>query len=169
MIALLQNRNDEDGRQSRHATRNWQFVYPRVLAAYGCHHSKFVRTQRVPRAPRGGTLGTPLRFSAHLQRCLPLSVLRLKLRMRMRVHPVVSCPQFILVYRTGVRVAVHTANCIPRDWAVKSQGVWVQDFPLKQDPAAPASQFEDDLIRYLEGARDGRSRLCLCVGIGTAC
>lgn len=33
---------------------------------------------------------------------------------------------FLLFYPTGVRVVVHTANLIMRDWSYKSQGAWVQ-------------------------------------------
>lgn len=33
---------------------------------------------------------------------------------------------FLLFYDTGVRVVVHTANTVLREWRYKSQGFWVQ-------------------------------------------
>eukprot|EP00250_Pteridium_aquilinum_P016998 c23402_g1_i3 orf=440-2491(-) len=57
----------------------------------------------------------------------------------------------ILVYRTGVRVIVHTANLIYVDWNNKTQGLWMQDFPYKNEMnKGSTSAFEDDLIEYLE-------------------
>ncbi|CAH8361147.1 unnamed protein product [Eruca vesicaria subsp. sativa] len=58
-----------------------------------------------------------------------------------------------LVYPRGVRVVVHTANLIHVDWNNKSQGLWMQDFPWKDDEdkdTTPKScGFEDDLVDYL--------------------
>ncbi|KAL0709534.1 hypothetical protein Bca4012_016512 [Brassica carinata] len=58
-----------------------------------------------------------------------------------------------LVYHRGVRVVVHTANLIHVDWNNKSQGLWMQDFPWKDDDddkdAHKACGFEDDLVDYL--------------------
>ncbi|CAH9081531.1 unnamed protein product [Cuscuta epithymum] len=56
----------------------------------------------------------------------------------------------ILVYPKGVRVVVHTANLIYVDWNNKSQGLWMQDFPWK-DQKCPSVEcgFERDLIDYL--------------------
>ncbi|XP_019169528.1 PREDICTED: tyrosyl-DNA phosphodiesterase 1 [Ipomoea nil] len=55
-----------------------------------------------------------------------------------------------LVYPKGVRIVVHTANLIHVDWNNKSQGLWVQDFPWK-DQKCPSMEcgFERDLIDYL--------------------
>eukprot|EP01135_Chromosphaera_perkinsii_P005875 Nk52_evm8s370 gene=Nk52_evmTU8s370 len=64
----------------------------------------------------------------------------------------------------SVRVVVHTANLIERDWEFKTQGVYVsQPFPLKSQASAKAREvntpsvfvntFEQDLIRYLKGYR----------------
>ena len=39
---------------------------------------------------------------------------------------------FILKYVTGVRVIIHTANLIYVDCNNKTQGIWWQDFPLKE-------------------------------------
>ncbi|XP_028767822.1 tyrosyl-DNA phosphodiesterase 1 isoform X2 [Neltuma alba] len=56
----------------------------------------------------------------------------------------------ILVYPQGVRVIVHTANLIYVDWNNKSQGLWMQDFPWKdQNNPTKGSGFENDLIEYL--------------------
>ncbi|KAL1205929.1 Tyrosyl-DNA phosphodiesterase 1 [Cardamine amara subsp. amara] len=56
-----------------------------------------------------------------------------------------------LVYPRGVRVIVHTANLIHVDWNNKSQGLWMQDFPWKDDDKDPPKGcgFEGDLIDYL--------------------
>lgn len=57
----------------------------------------------------------------------------------------------LLIYPTGVRVIVHTANMIYVDWNNKTQGLWMQDFPYKSEAdKRGASSFEDDLVEYLE-------------------
>ncbi|GLC33895.1 hypothetical protein PLESTB_000815500 [Pleodorina starrii] len=43
---------------------------------------------------------------------------------------------FLLTYPTGLRLVVHTANCVSPDCNDKTQGVWVQDFPRKQQGPA---------------------------------
>ncbi|CAI9259257.1 unnamed protein product [Lactuca saligna] len=59
-----------------------------------------------------------------------------------------------LVYPEGVRIIVHTANLIYVDWNNKSQGLWMQDFPLKnQDCLNKGSGFETDLIDYLSALK----------------
>ncbi|KAL9236902.1 hypothetical protein vseg_011516 [Gypsophila vaccaria] len=60
----------------------------------------------------------------------------------------------LLVYPRGVRVIVHTANLIHVDWNNKSQGVWMQDFPWKdQHETSNGSQFESDLVDYLKALK----------------
>ncbi|KAA8519997.1 hypothetical protein F0562_014253 [Nyssa sinensis] len=55
-----------------------------------------------------------------------------------------------LVYPQGVRIIVHTANLIYVDWNNKSQGLWMQDFPWKdQSNSSKGCGFESDLIDYL--------------------
>ncbi|KAL0784651.1 hypothetical protein Bca101_000896 [Brassica carinata] len=58
-----------------------------------------------------------------------------------------------LLYPRGVRVVVHTANLIHVDWNNKSQGLWMQDFPFKDDDddkdSTKSCGFEDDLVDYL--------------------
>ncbi|XP_020256588.1 tyrosyl-DNA phosphodiesterase 1 isoform X2 [Asparagus officinalis] len=57
----------------------------------------------------------------------------------------------ILVYATGVRVVVHTANLIYVDWNNKTQGLWMQDFPWKDNnSSSKGSSFENDLVDYLK-------------------
>lgn len=57
----------------------------------------------------------------------------------------------LLVYSRGVRVVVHTANLIYVDWNNKTQGLWMQDFPVKEKKdIGKTSPFEDDLVEYLE-------------------
>lgn len=60
----------------------------------------------------------------------------------------------LLVYPTGVRIIVHTANLIYVDWNNKSQGLWMQDFPWK-DPSNASKRcgFEDDLVDYLSALK----------------
>ncbi|GKV41727.1 hypothetical protein SLEP1_g49225 [Rubroshorea leprosula] len=56
----------------------------------------------------------------------------------------------ILVYPRGVRIIVHTANLIYVDWNNKSQGLWMQDFPWKdENNMKKGCGFENDLIDYL--------------------
>eukprot|EP00898_Chlorokybus_atmophyticus_P002644 jgi/Chlat1/3380/Chrsp23S03810 len=60
----------------------------------------------------------------------------------------------LLMYKHGIRVVVHTANLVNSDFNNKTQGVWVQDFPLKSTTGSkPASLFEDDLLFYLEALK----------------
>eukprot|EP00118_Oscarella_pearsei_P011910 m.83681 g.83681 ORF g.83681 m.83681 type:complete len:474 (+) comp36365_c0_seq2:231-1652(+) len=56
----------------------------------------------------------------------------------------------LLLYDVGIRVVVHTANLIPRDWSQKTQGVWMSPiFPKGKE----SSQFQTDLIAYLSAYR----------------
>ncbi|KAJ4976556.1 hypothetical protein NE237_001662 [Protea cynaroides] len=56
----------------------------------------------------------------------------------------------LLVYPRGVRIIVHSANLINVDWNNKSQGLWMQDFPWKdQKNVNKGHKFENDLIDYL--------------------
>ncbi|KMS96656.1 hypothetical protein BVRB_8g201170 isoform B [Beta vulgaris subsp. vulgaris] len=60
----------------------------------------------------------------------------------------------LLLYPRGVRVIVHTANLIHVDWNNKSQGLWMQDFPWKdQNEANKGCPFETDLIDYLQALK----------------
>lgn len=59
--------------------------------------------------------------------------------------------KFIIVaYATHVRVCIHTANYLSIDWADKTQGVWMQDFPLKAAGLRNSSAFENDLVDYMK-------------------
>ncbi|BBN01781.1 tyrosyl-DNA phosphodiesterase 1 [Marchantia polymorpha subsp. ruderalis] len=56
----------------------------------------------------------------------------------------------LLLYETGLRVVVHTANLIHADWNNKTQGLWMQDFPRKTSLTHRVSSgFEEDLVEYL--------------------
>ncbi|KAF3661450.1 Tyrosyl-DNA phosphodiesterase-related isoform 2 [Capsicum annuum] len=61
----------------------------------------------------------------------------------------------LLVYPTGVRVIVHTANLIYVDWNNKSQGLWMQDFPWKDqnNNLGKDGGFENDLVNYLSALK----------------
>ena len=68
--------------------------------------------------------------------------------------------KFILIgFPTGIRVIVTSANFIYSDFQQKSNGVYCQDFPLKQPPSAAAastttttttSPFEESLVDYIQ-------------------
>ncbi|WCJ20295.1 Tyrosyl-DNA phosphodiesterase 1 [Euphorbia peplus] len=59
-----------------------------------------------------------------------------------------------LVYPRGVRIIVHTANLIYVDWNNKSQGLWMQDFPWKDETGQTKKcGFENDLIDYLSALK----------------
>lgn len=60
----------------------------------------------------------------------------------------------MLLYTEGMRVVIHTANLIQRDWDRKTQAVWISPlFPKleKQETAAAPSmsEFATDLLAYL--------------------
>ena len=56
---------------------------------------------------------------------------------------------FLLLYPSGLRLIIHTANLIHPDCNNKTQGLWHQDFPLKSATAPPTSEFESSLAAYL--------------------
>ncbi|XP_065882346.1 tyrosyl-DNA phosphodiesterase 1-like [Dysidea avara] len=57
----------------------------------------------------------------------------------------------LLAYEDGLRVVIHTANLIARDWHQKSQGVWIsRKFPnLSKDADTVQTGFKTDLLDYL--------------------
>ncbi|XP_078436994.1 tyrosyl-DNA phosphodiesterase-like protein isoform X2 [Wolffia australiana] len=60
----------------------------------------------------------------------------------------------LLVYPHGLRVIIHTANLIYVDWNNKTQALWMQDFPLKNDSAGKGGcPFENDLVDYLNSLK----------------
>jgi Tyrosyl-DNA phosphodiesterase len=52
-------------------------------------------------------------------------------------------------YKTGLRVAITTANFTEVDWTLKIQGTYVQDFPRKPSSRS-SSEFECSLISHCE-------------------
>tara|TARA_B110000483_G_scaffold161768_1_gene191761 strand:+ start:883 stop:1416 length:534 start_codon:yes stop_codon:yes gene_type:complete len=76
---------------------------------------------------------------------------------------------FLLVYDTGCRVCVHTANLIHGDVHKRTNAMWCQDFPLKSlndlKTCAAESEFEHDLTRYL-GALGWKDDACVVPGMG---
>ncbi len=93
---------------------------------------------------------TVFKFSKILQNSKPCDWVLHKppLRLSYGTH---HSKAMLLVYPTGVRVIVHTANLIHVDWNNKSQGLWMQDFPWKTDACKgkKSSVFENDLVEYL--------------------
>ncbi|EXB31386.1 Tyrosyl-DNA phosphodiesterase 1 [Morus notabilis] len=60
----------------------------------------------------------------------------------------------LLVYPRGVRIIIHTANLIYVDWNNKTQGLWMQDFPWKeQNNPSKGCAFENDLTDYLSALK----------------
>ncbi|OQR99715.1 tyrosyl-DNA phosphodiesterase [Thraustotheca clavata] len=57
----------------------------------------------------------------------------------------------VLFYSQFVRVAIFTANFLAGDWNDKTQGIWYQDFPLKEESttSTATNTFEQDLAGYL--------------------
>ncbi|CAI2166709.1 13450_t:CDS:10 [Funneliformis geosporum] len=53
-----------------------------------------------------------------------------------------------------MRMVIHTANAIRRDWADKTQGVYMTPFLSKKRENATCSEFELDLIEYLDSYGD---------------
>jgi len=76
-----------------------------------------------------------------------------------------------LIYPTGVRIVVHTANLIYIDWNNKSQGLWMQDFPYKIGVAQESkpSPFENDLVEYLQALEVGCSFTLLVLVLRLVC
>ncbi|XP_038045909.1 tyrosyl-DNA phosphodiesterase 1-like [Patiria miniata] len=62
----------------------------------------------------------------------------------------------LLLYTNGMRVVIHTANMIDRDWYQKTQGVWISPLFPKAGPGtvtdSPTS-FQRDLVEYLTAYR----------------
>jgi tyrosyl-DNA phosphodiesterase-1 len=125
-------------RRHSFAPRGAQIHTPPV-ANFGTHHSKAVR------ACTRAHIHTLVRGA-----CTQLTRVRSP-RVRRRRHQLIVC------YRTHVRVCVTTANFLAIDWGLKTEGVWMQDFPLKASraaatsavPAQSSSDFEDTLVAYL--------------------
>lgn len=60
---------------------------------------------------------------------------------------------FLVQYPTGLRVIITTANMIQCDCSSKSQGIWWQDFPRRDDQSPPDSPFHSDLRDYVRALR----------------
>lgn len=57
---------------------------------------------------------------------------------------------FFLQYERGIRIIIHTANLLYCDVNNKSQSVFMQDFPTKAAGDESVSDFEHELIQYME-------------------
>ena len=66
---------------------------------------------------------------------------------------------FIIGSKDGVRVAIHTANIISCDINNKSQGIWMQDFPIKKAGAPASSDFEEQLVKYFLSLQKHAARM----------
>lgn len=65
----------------------------------------------------------------------------------------VHSKMFLLFYPTGCRVCIHTANMVPGDWNMKTQGAYLRDFPLRSiddiDKIGVECDFEQTLSEYV--------------------
>ena len=70
----------------------------------------------------------------------------------------------IFFHPRGIRVCIHTANYIHTDIFKKTQGIWIQDFPLKPVTApereASRSDFETVLTDYFTRCCKDHERAC---------
>ena len=57
---------------------------------------------------------------------------------------------FLVGFEDYLRVMIHSSNLINDDCFKKTQGVWTQDFPVKQQAGAGSSDFEDVLVDYMK-------------------
>jgi tyrosyl-DNA phosphodiesterase-1 len=86
------------------------------------------------------------------------------------------CKIAIVFYRSGMRVCITTANFIPEDFTFRTQGIYVQDFPLRVESSFNLQKrrgdkfmgdFESTLVDYLRSVRHidedlPRIRLLVC-------
>ena len=61
-------------------------------------------------------------------------------------------------FKDGVRVSIHTANIISCDLHNKSQGIWMQTFPIKK-AGAGSSDFEEQLVKYFLSLQKHAARM----------
>lgn len=68
-----------------------------------------------------------------------------------------------LLYKSGIRIIIHTSNLVAKDWHQKTQGMWISPLlsPLKNgDSEAKSSfSFKRDLVEYLQTYRKHSSLL----------
>lgn len=53
-----------------------------------------------------------------------------------------------------MRIVISTANFIQVDFENKTNAFWMQDFPKKTSRSKPMTDFEENLIHYLETMKD---------------
>ncbi|CAF0751248.1 unnamed protein product [Rotaria sordida] len=59
-----------------------------------------------------------------------------------------------LLYETGLRIVIHTANLISQDWRQKTQGIWISPIcPKTNDTRESKTNFKKDLLDYIEQYR----------------
>ncbi|CAF5067587.1 unnamed protein product, partial [Rotaria magnacalcarata] len=59
-----------------------------------------------------------------------------------------------LLYETGLRIVIHTANLILQDWKQKTQGIWISPIcPKMNDDRESKTNFKKDLLEYIERYR----------------
>lgn len=56
----------------------------------------------------------------------------------------------VVFYESGVRICITTANFTETDFLYKLQGIFTQDFPVKNLSSSKSSLFENDLIAHCE-------------------
>lgn len=59
-----------------------------------------------------------------------------------------------LLYETGLRIVIHTANLILQDWKQKTQGIWISPIcPKGTNDSPPKTNFKKDLLEYIDRYR----------------
>ncbi|CAH0366895.1 unnamed protein product [Pelagomonas calceolata] len=76
---------------------------------------------------------------------------------------------FLIGFDDSLRVAIHTANIISCDINNKTQGIWMQNFPIKKAGAPATSDFEEQLVKYFLSLQKHAARMPQSwMGLGAA-
>ena len=96
--------------------------------------------------------GEPPSRAAVMQQVVQASGLQAKVTFHLPPFPPYGTHHtkaFLLQYDTGLRIIVFTANALYPDCNNKSQALFYQDFPLKDELSPTTSVFEKDLLEYI--------------------
>lgn len=98
-----------------------------------------------------------LEMKAEAQNFSQISLCRAPLDIPYGTH---HTKMMFLLYSTGLRIVIHTANLIPNDWHQKTQGIWISPlFPPLTDSSekgdSPTS-FKTDLLQYVAAYRSAK-------------
>ena len=118
---------------------------PRVTFFFGDSQTSNASWRRACTLPNGGC---SVEFVQLKPTELPRSSLNpLDVRIPYGVH---HSKMFFIAFADGtLRVIIFTANLVRGDLEFKTQGAYIQDFPLKKDESQATCEFEQDLIAYM--------------------